>query len=385
MRITLCAIITFTYLFLYSQQVHAQYTKDKHSLTGYYKALMLNTRSTSTKEDLNALTNRLRLEYDYTHNEHWLAHITLDNEAIIHDAGNLPDFAFTRSAVQDNASTLDWDKTSSDNEHVFSRHAIHRAYIKYYSSQFQAVIGKQAIDWGKMRFYSPIDIFNSPQATAVEHDERMGTDAVNLNIALNDFFGINLIYAPGDQNSKNSMGVKAYKTIGTYDISLIAAEIRRNLVFGLAFDGYVKNAGLRGEVTHNKFDNGRAFTRASIGMDYNINDKIYTLMEHFYNGGADDNDVTAFTSSFTDAREILSLKKHLTSLWVQYKFTPLIDFNTYVVYDWEGQSGMASPEVSYSLSQNLDLRLGSQMFWGASDSEFGLYEHLYYFEVQWYF
>lgn len=377
--------LTLIIFLLSATQAVANGVDNKHNLTGYYKALMLNTRSTSTKEDFGALTNRLRLKYNHEFNDQWQVHVTLDNEAIIHDAGNLPDFAFTRSMEQDYSSTLDWDKVSSDNDHVYSRHAIHRAYVKYYSSKFQAVVGKQAIDWGKMRFYSPIDLFNSPAAIAVEHEERIGADAINLNFSIDDFSGVNLIYVPDDKDSKNSFGAKLYKTIGTYDVSVIAGEFRRNMVFGVAFDGYVKDAGLRGEVTYNKFDNGREFARASIGMDYNVNDKIYLLMEHFYNGGADDNNASTFSSSFSTARDQLSLKKHLSSLWFQYKITPLIDFNTFVVYDWEGRSGVANPEVKYGLSQNLDLRLGSQLFWGTTDSEFGLYEHLYYFEVQWYF
>ena len=357
----------------------------KHNLTGHYKSLLVSTESNSSKEELYALTNRLRLKYNYEYNENWQVHLTVDNEVIVHDAGNTPDFDFTRSKQQNFTSTLDWDKVSSDTDHIYSRHSVYRAYIKYYTPEFQAVIGKQAIDWGKMRFYSPIDLFNSPGAIDIEHEERVGADAINLNFALSDFSGVNLIYVPGDGDTNHSYGVKAYKTFGTYDISVIAAEVRKNLSFGLAFDGYVKQAGLRGEITHNIFENNREFTRFSVGVDYNINDKIYVLMEHFYNGGADDNNQAAFSSSFSTAREIISLKKHLSSLWVEYKVTPLIDFNTYLVYDWEGESGVINPELVYSLSESLDLTAGTQFFWGPALSEFGDYQNLYYVEIIWYF
>ncbi len=377
-------VIVLIYL-LASGIAHADEHDGRHNLTGYYKSLLVSTQSTSTQEELFALTNRLRIKYNHAFNDNWQVYVALDNELILSDAGNTSDFAFTRSKMQDNTATLDWDKVSSDTGHRYSRHAVYRAYIKYYSPKLQAVIGKQAIDWGKMRFYSPIDLFNTPGPIDIEHDERVGADAINLNYAISDFSGINLIYIPGDHNSKQSYGAKIYKTIGTYDISLIAAEVRHNVSFGIAFDGYIKQAGLRGEITHNIFDNNREFARASIGVDYNVNDKIYILMEHFYNGGADDNDAASFLGDFNTARELLSLKKHLTSLWVQYKFTPLIDFNTYLIYDWEGESLALNPEVKYSLSESLDLTVGGQFFWGKSLSEFDSYNDLYYLQIQWYF
>lgn len=108
-------------------------------------------------------------------------------------------------------------------------------------------------------------------------------------------------------------------------------------------------------------------------------------MEHFYNAGADDNNPAAFSGSFSKAREILSLKKHLSSLWMQYKISPLMDFNTYLIYDWEGESIVVNPEIKYSLSESMDLSLGGQFFWGQSLSEFGDYQHLYYLEFIWYF
>ena len=95
---------------------------------------------------------------------------------------NTPDFEFIRSREQKNTSSWDADVTSVDNDHVYLRHALFRAYAKYYSPNLQVTLGKQGIDWGVMRFYSPNDIFNTVGPIDLEREERVGVDAINCQL-----------------------------------------------------------------------------------------------------------------------------------------------------------------------------------------------------------
>ena len=363
------------------------FTEDNNPLNikGYYKNLFTTTRSFDTKEGIYADIHRLRIELDKQISPGWQAYLTLDNEAIINDFANTSDFDFIRSRTQDATVAVDLDKTSVDNDHLYLKHAIHRAFLKYYNPQFQAVLGKQGVDWGILRFYSPLDVFNPVGALDLERDERIGIDAVNLNFSPQSLAGINLVAAPGEDAENSRYGVKFYKTLGTYDFSIIAATIRKDIIGGFAFDGYLKKAGLRGEITYNQLDSNRAFARVGVGLDYSFSDKFYVLFEQFYNGGHDDNSATALASSYRTSAQLLSLQKHLSNLWLRYKLTPLIELNNYLIYDWDGQSVVVNPEIKYNIFKNLDLSFGAQLYWGDETSEFGLFNHLFYIQLKWYF
>lgn len=353
-------------------------------LHGYYKILPISSRSTTSDEEFFAVTNRLRLDFKKQLNP-WEFCLTLDNEAVVNDFADTPDFDAIRSQEQKKVAALDLDKVSTDNDHLYLKHSIYRAYVKYYQPEFQATVGKQAIDFGKLRFYSPLDVFNPVGELAIEHDERPGVDAVNLNYSPEAFAGINAVVAPGRNDETTGGGLKLYHKISTYDAALIAATVRKDQIYGFSFDGYLKSAGFRGELAHVREDNGRNFPRAGLGLDYTFSDKLYGLVEQFYNGGNDDTDSTAFTTSYLTARRVMSLKRNLTSLWLKYSLTPLWTLNNYVVYDWDGKSAALNPEMVYNLSRNVDLKLGTQFFWGNDGAEFGSYENVYYAEVKLFF
>jgi len=61
-----------------------------------------------------------------------------------------------------------------------------------------------------MRFYSPLDIFNTIRLTDLEPEERMGIDAANLNYSFDSFSGINLVYSQGKDSETTAVGLKAY-------------------------------------------------------------------------------------------------------------------------------------------------------------------------------
>ncbi|MDP1853755.1 MAG: hypothetical protein Q8L26_06110 [Candidatus Omnitrophota bacterium] len=376
--------ILFAVIFLLFPALSFSQTESSLDISGYYKNILILTKSLYSKEDIFADTSRLRLEFK-KEIKPWQFYLTIDNEAIANDFSNTSDFKFIRSKQQDNLTAIDLDKVSVDNEHLYLKHSVYRAYLKYYSPKFQAVIGKQSIDWGRMRFYSPVDLFNSLAATELEPDERVGIDALNLNFSSSDFSGLNVVLAPAKNSGEASFGAKLSRKISTYDCAFMFADIRKNKVLGFLFDGYIKEAGFRGEFTYTLQDDKRNFPRVSLGIDYNFFGRLYLLIEQFFNGGADDNDTTALSSSYGESRKILSLKKHLSGININYELTPLVKLDSFTVYDWEGKSVFVSPQIRYNICQDFDLSIGVQLFFGRTNSEFGDYNHLYFFEAKKYF
>jgi hypothetical protein len=377
--------LSVTYLFLSAALAFATIDEAKpFKISGYYKNLFMTSKTTDTKEGYVLDINRLRLQLDTKFTDALSANITYDNDVLLNDFSNNSSFDLIRHKNQKELSLWDADRTITDKKHVYYRHSLYRAYMTYHTASFRAIIGKQAIDWSRMRMYHPFDLFNPISPLDIEKDEKMGADALNLEFAPQAFSSINLIYAPDESFDRTSLGLKLSKKIKDYDLSLIGADIKKDMAAGFGFDGYLWEAGLRGELTFTRRDNKRKFLRTIIGMDYNVTPKIYAIAEYFYNGGAE-KDTAEFLNSYEFGREALTTRKHLLGAGLEYEISGITKFANYVFYDFEGTSLFYNPELKHNLFTNLDISLGAQLFTGDSDSEFGSYHRLVYAQVKKYF
>jgi len=358
-------------------------TQAVSQISGYYKLLATFGDTMATKEGFFAVLQRGRIEWKPKFGENWEANITYDHEVLVHDFANTADFANIRRNDQKALAFWDTDKVLSDTDHLYRRHLLYRAYLTYHNEKVRVTTGKQLVDWGRMRFYSPLDIFNQPLPSDIEAEERIGFDGFHVELFGEGFSGLSFVFGPGEDEERTSFGVRGYKKIGTYDLFLIAADHRDDLVFGAGWDGYIKGAGFRGEVSYTK-DGGDEGLRAAVGCDYNFGTKTYVAAEYFYNGLANGNRA-AFSGSLTEQRRRLTLKKNLIGVTATHELTPLVKLKGTAICDIDGESAFFNPEVRYNVRANLDLAAGAQLFVEERTSEFADYENLFYFETKLFF
>jgi hypothetical protein len=369
-------------LFLMSTAT-AHATPINEMLSGYYKILSAFTRSSATKEGIFYALQRLRLEFTPKLTKNLELNLTYDHELMLNDFSRTSDFNAIRQKNQRSLAWFDADQVISDTDHVYEKHLLHRAFLKFGSPHTRITFGKQLIDWGKMRFYSPLDLFNQPLPSDIEADERVGFDALNVELFSDNFSGLNVLYGPGRTESQDSYGIKFNKKLGTYDTTLIAAKHLKEKVLGFGFDGYLWNTGLRAEITYTRSGKER-YPRASLGLDHTFSHETNVILEYFYNGAAN-NDFSAFSGSLLESRKRLSLRKNLVSASVSRKLTPLFKVLLAAIYDINGKSAFVNPELSYNIKENLDAKAGCQLFAETPGSEFQDSNNLYYCELKLYF
>lgn len=369
--------------FLFLLFVSPASAADLSVFSGYDKVLASFSQTRDTEEGFFGVLNRLRLEYQPKLTDAVELNLTYDHQVFANDFARAPDFDLIRQNNQGNLAFLDLDHAICDTDHVYETHGLYRAYLRVTTPHSRTTIGKQLIDWGRMRTYSPLDIFNQPLPTSLEPDERAGFDAILAELFQDAFAGMNVLYGPGDNASGSSYGMRFYKKFGTYDTSLVLANHREELVAGFGFDGYVKGAGLRGEFAYSK--NGRdTFPRAAIGIDYNFPKQIYLALEYFYNGAAN-GDLDTFINSLREQQYRMSLQKNLVGLIAATDITPVWKLKGLFIYDINQGSAAFNPEVRYSIKQNIDAACGAHLFVDSRDSEFENSRNLYYGEIKWYF
>ena len=114
-------------------------------------------------------------------------------------------------------------------------------------------------------------------------------------------------------------------------------------------------------------------------------DRIRTLSaEYFYNGRGV-SDVASYDFGALFAGRIQSLAQNYAGLYAGYEITPLLKWNNYVVVNLNDHSHYFSPNIVYSVRENLDWTVGIQSFGGSGGSEYGRMPNLYYTQLQWFF
>ncbi len=370
---------------LFSFGEEYNYSSKKLTINGYYKNIFSSSQTTGNKKSFFSELNRLRLKINFKPVSFLEFNISLDNEFLFHDFYNASDFDIIRQKNQKNLAFIDGDYVSRDKKHAYIRHSIYRVYLKYKKDNLCLILGKQNIDFSRMRFFGPLDLFNPTSPLELEQDEKIGVDALNLEYFLNHFSSLNIILAPYKTLEKTKFGIRFIGKLNDYDLTVVLGEFDKDEVFGFGFDGYFFNAGLRAEITYTYPDNKNKFFRSAIGMDYTPSTKLYLLGEYFYNGKASGNDLNLFLSSYQYAQKMRSFNEHLLGFMAKYEFTPLITFSNWLIYDIDGKSIFLNPQISYNVFTNLDFSLGTQFFWGKTNTEFGSYENLYYTELKYFF
>ncbi len=357
--------------------------KISEAFSGYYKVLTSFSKTTDTEEGIFGALQRLRLEFKPRLTDQLELNVTLDQEVLMNDFSNTSQFGMIRQLNQRGLSWLDGDYVSADTDHAYIRTALYRLYAKYETAHSRWIFGKQMIDWGRMRFFSPADIFNQPLPTSLEYDERLGFDALNVEFFSDDFTSLNLIYGPAGDPSGMSQVLRLFKKFDTYDTFVIAGNHQERIVSGFGFDGYLGQAGFRGEFTYTYSDD-EEYARASIGLDHSFTEKTTGIVEYFYNGAAN-GDYDTFSTNLLDSRERLSLEKNLISFMVLHELTPLLKAKLATIVDPRGASVFVNPELRYNVRENLDVAAGAQLYVENEDSEFQRQQNLFYVEMKAFF
>ncbi|MDP3979877.1 MAG: hypothetical protein Q8Q33_00530 [Chlamydiota bacterium] len=288
---------------------------------------------------------------------------------------------FIASKHQSAGTWLDLDTEILDHDDVLWRHSLYRGYMELRTEILSLSIGRQRIDWAVTRLWNPLDLFNPILPQSIEQTERVGVDAVNFELFLSDLSKIQFVYAPQDSLKDSSMAGRYIVTVGTYDYSLMFGEFRNAELIGISFDGYIKDAGFRGEATVN-LEEGEDFIRASIGYDYTFANGVYALLEYFYNGK--NKDVLSFDNQ-VNIPEIITVKKNFLGIDFEKDITALWRIQNLSIIEMETPGIFNGTYLSYSASKNIDVTFGIQLSFSGNGGDFDLTENIYFAQLECFF
>jgi len=277
---------------------------------------------------------------------------------------------------------------------------IDRGYIKYYLPHADIYLGRQAISWGSGHIINPTDIFFSFSFADFEKEERPGVDGLRIRIPLGMMSEIDIGGVFGrDFNIDNSGYFSRFKFyIKKTDIFLILINFKNNFLYGFDITRAIGDYGFWYEmavVENNKFTdikpNESSYYRISTGLDYNISSKLYAIIEYHYNscGVNDSQDYYKLLNkeSYNEGSVYL-LGENYFNLIMSYQLSPLISWQTTILWNINDGSTGILPSLEYNIAENIYISGGGNFYldlYKSGVKEFDYYEDLFYTGIKMYF
>jgi hypothetical protein len=253
--------------------------------------------------------------------------------------------------------------------------------------------GRQAITWGNGLIFNPMDLFNPFPPADVQRDYKVGDDMILAQIALPADADLQLLYVvrrdPDTNNveaDQNSVAGLLHFATGTTEFDVMATRHFDDYVVGIGTSGILGGAAWRLDGTATFLDDGQGqntqnYLSGVANLDYSWiwwEKNFYGLLEYYYNGLGASDYPGAFANPDITRRlsrgELFVLGKHYLSSEIQVELHPLFTVFLTSINNIEDPSGILQPRAVWNIAQNLDMKIGANIFYGDNGdpgSEFG--------------
>ena len=352
---------------------------------------------------------RLRMQLDAVLGAHWSAALAYDLEASV---GILDGLFAAPGAVEDSFLGLE-DRLGEATARHAQIHRVYRGWLRFEDGPLRITVGRQRVPWGVGRLWNPIDRFNAIGPLAVEGDQSLGIDAVDVRWSFSGFDHLQLVYAPSTRSADARYAVRYQAVVRDVDLGVMVGRFEQAFSAGIDLAGNLGDAAWRVEAvwtdprrTAAVLGSGpREVERfwqvvASVDHNFDVGTGIYVLVEHLWDqnalglgpGGRGGSLLSFFqapgipiTRDRFAGSGVVSLVSHQTGLMAGYDLGASARGDLLLLWDWQGQSAAIAPVLTFTGFNEVELSLGAQFFAGAKRSQYGSQETLVYALVEWFF
>jgi len=280
---------------------------------------------------------------------------------------------------------------ASDSSYVFYTN-LDRLNLSFNKGNFNAIVGRQRINWGINMVWNPNDIFNTFNFYDFDYVERPGCDAIRMQYYTGMTSSLDVAVKVDDQERVTAAAMYHFNK-WNYDFQLLGGVMTSDVVVGGGWSGYIGGAGFTGEGTFFRDKDNFADTTGifvfSTGVNYTFKNSLFIHGSFLYNSDGTTGNA-GYGSGLILITPELSPKNFTQAKYsilgqVSYPFTPLINGDITSIFNPNDKSFFIGPNVNFSLSDNITLLLMSQIFIGDEGTEFGDSGSLFYLRLKWSF
>lgn len=368
-----------------------QGTLAAQSITPYFKGYLKELGSFSLSNDLNTvhydniIHNRLESRFSFESGFEIKADLRtrLINGFTVE---NVPGYA---DILDNDPGFVDMSLILVDKDKAIVHTAIDRLQLSYYSEKWDVVLGRQRVNWGKSMVWNPNDLFNAYSYLDFDYEERPGTDALTVQYSWSYASSLQLGYKFGKSLDESVIAFMARGNVGDYDFQLITGNYLDKLVLGAGWTGYLHNAGFNGEISYfrsrENFIDESGHIAATVGSDYMFSNSLYLSGELLYNGGWNSNSNALAQLSQPPTADNLFISETGFFVNSNYPLTALTNLSFGVMGSFTESVFVFIPQVSYSVTENLDFLVLSQLLKGNALQNATNTPNVLFFRLKWSF
>jgi hypothetical protein len=297
-------------------------------------------------------------------------------------------FGYARALAQDKGA-FDASWTIWDNDAAVLHTIADRLYIDFTRGDWQVIAGRHRINWGKNLVWNPNDIFNAYSVLDIAYPERAGSDALLVRYYTGPASSLEGAAALSDGGDTVSTALLWNVNTWGWDMQVLGGWSRRDIVGGIGFSGQIKGAAVRGEGTFFQPDSTPKLKKGvfvgSVSCDYMFPFELYIHGSLLYNSDGTTSD--AGTGMFFDPTASITAKTLTASRLsfygqLQYPVTPLLRADISCIGNPYDKSAVVMPQATFSMTDNLELQVYGQLFFGDPGTEFGIEQKIFHASIQ---
>jgi len=340
-------------------------------LGGHLKSLNIHLQSPpeSGLSSGEVSSNRLRLDVKRRVVEGADIELSAENILLYTDPPGI--LLFSRSSVN---RIVDLEKNWNEGGRFQDQLFVDRFNLRAEKYGAEWTLGRQAVGFGRIALFSPLDVIAPFPPDALDTDVRPGVDALRgvHYFGLGGQIGAIAVFGDGKENN-SYLGAFSLNT-GGIDLLAIAGSLREREMAGFGLAGSLGGLGLKGELSfYDGKDVGSAggdlhdtFVIGAVETWYRFDNGLILLTEYLYNGtgvgNPEDYGEVIDSASFREGLSFLAGRHYLLT-GPSYEVHPLLTVSGLLIWNLEDDSFFLRPLGEYSLSDNLIL----QAFWNFSE------------------
>lgn len=366
-------------------------TLSAQSVTPYFKGYLKELGSFSTSNDLktihydNIIHNRIESRFIFESG----FEIKADLRTRLINGFTVENFPAYADVLDDDPGFVDMSLILVDEDKAIVHTAIDRLQLSYFSEEWDVVLGRQRVNWGKSMVWNPNDLFNAYSYLDFDYEERPGTDALTVQYSWSYASSLQLGYKFGKTLNESVIAFMARGNVGDYDIQLITGNYLDKLVLGAGWTGYLKNAGFNGEISYfhprEDFFEESGHITATAGSDYMFSNSFYLSGELLYNGGYNSDSNALAQLSQPPTADNLFISKTGFFVNSSYPVTALTNLSFGVMGSFTESVFVFIPQLSYSVTENLDFLVLAQLLKGNTLRDATETPNVLFFRFKWSF
>jgi len=277
---------------------------------------------------------------------------------------------------------LDVDKldfTSIRKDKVGLHHQIDRLYAQWEKGNWNVRVGRQRINWGIQNYWNSHDLFNQTNFFDFDYVEKPGTDAIRIQYYSKQYNSIEIAL------NKNILAGLYKFNLQNYDFQILLTKYYNDYTLGLGWAGQIKDAGFKGEFAYfsNTKNEANSFV-GSVSLDYNFKNGIYITAGCLYKNQAENFNPIHFYGMEISAKNPMPFEYSFL-YQINYPIHPLVQIGTSIIHDGDLNFIFINPQITYSISESVDLMISSQNMWMKITEELEGINQIVFTRLQWNF